>query len=143
MNDEITEMKRQSLEQRQAKRDSENASVLESLGLEAAEEPALEVSDSYEDVTLKSKPKPCPTCYGKGTVKGVCLTRECETCYGTGYSLTDPIALIKWQKLCMQWAKAKIREQEKQLHLATTTEEERLEESVKRSYSGAKYNKHD
>lgn len=143
--DSIAEWKRQTLANRKAERDSNNISVLDSMGLSSAEDdPAVELHDCQEEeITLNWKPEVCKTCYGRGTVKGVCLTRECETCFGTGLSMTDPIAIIKWQRLCMAWAKEKIKAQSHQINLLKTTDEQRLEESVSKAYAGSTYNKHD
>lgn len=145
MSEQTAEYKRQALADRAARRDSESVSILETMGLEPVQDsPELDLHDFREDeITLESKPAKCKTCYGQGTVKGLFFRRECDDCYGTGYALSDPIAIIKWQKLCMAWAKQTIKNQREQLKMATTTEEERLEESIQRAYSGSSYNKHD
>ncbi|HHF2868998.1 TPA: hypothetical protein ACPJZQ_004156 [Vibrio alginolyticus] len=62
------------------------------------------------DVTLDNKPDHCPTCKGSGYTKSLFSKWECCSCFGIGYDLSDPVAVIKWQKLCLDWSKNRLLE---------------------------------
>ncbi len=140
MSDEIVNLKRQHLEQRQRKRDQEHNSILEQFDVEL--EPAAEVqivkNCSDAEVTLDDKPMPCKFCNGKGWVKSLFNRWECDSCFGTTYDLSNPVAIIKWQKLCLEWARNEVLDTRKALLYATTTSEERQAAAVEEFYKDAR-----
>ncbi|MEC6833036.1 hypothetical protein VXS06_14810 [Photobacterium toruni] len=134
-----SELKRFQLIERQTRRDAENDSILDSLGFDYNQSDKLNL-ESADNVTLKDKPIKCKECSGKGKVKSLFSEYECFACFGTGYDFSDPVRLIKWQQLCMNWAKTKIIRLENDLHLATTTEAERMEQGMNKFYKDIKKN---
>lgn len=144
MSDEIIELKRQALIERRDRRDSQNKSILETMGLEQDINSEIESNRTDDrEITLECKPSICTTCKGYGKIKPMFYWFECSDCHGTGYNLLDPISIIKWQKLCMSWSKEQINLLRHQLVMTTTTEEQRLERSIMNSYEGAEYNRND
>ncbi|WP_432773881.1 hypothetical protein [Vibrio parahaemolyticus] len=126
MCDEVTESKRLHLEARQRKRDAANSSILDHFEVELDDESKDVIARCADaEVTLNDKPKPCELCKGRGWVKPLFVKYECDACFGTTYDLSNPIAIIKWQRLCMEWAKNDVLENRKALLYATTTEQER------------------
>lgn len=99
--------KAMALIQRQEKRDRENGSVLDALGLEADAVP-MEMAD-VENVDISIPPAKCPTCNGTKVYRSVFSSWECAACFGTGFDLSNPIAVIKWQAACMDWSKKQIK----------------------------------
>lgn len=137
----ITEQKRASLEERAKKRDSATPSILESLGfddpnLQQEQQVISNLADA--DPALSDRPALCPTCVGKGWVKSLFRKWECSACWGTTYDLSNPIAIIKWQKLCMDWAKRDVQRTREALYRATTTEAEREEQSIQEFHGSSK-----
>lgn len=143
MTTELSEQKRIQLEERMSRRDHENESVLVSMGLSTEQSATLELSDSATEVTLDNKPQICRTCLGRGVYKPMFFEMDCPDCYGTGYRLDDPVSLIKWQKMCMDWSRKRILKLQNDLRIATTTEEERMAEDIENMYRHSKINKHD
>ena len=137
----VTKLKQNQLLERQIKRDIESESILESMDLDNPFKKCL-TFESVDTVTLDDKPEACNNCNGTGSVKSLFSSYECYLCYGTGYDLSDPIKLIKWQQLCMQWSKNKIRKLDHELHIAKTTEAERMERSMNEFYKDIKQKNH-
>lgn len=138
---EIAEQKRATLEERVKKRDNATPSILESYGFEdpnQQQEQQVLSNLADADPTLRDRPAPCPTCRGKGWVKALFGKWECSACWGTTYDLSNPIAIIKWQKLCMEWAKRDVQRSREALYRATTTEAEREEDSIQEFYGSSK-----
>lgn len=140
MSDEIADLKRQHLEGRMRKRDQEHDSILEKFDVEIEPDASQQVVDNCSDVdvTLDDKPASCKECGGKGWVKSLFNRWECDVCFGTTYDLSNPIAIIKWQRLCLDWAKNDVLESRKALLEATTTSEERQAHAVEEFYKDAR-----
>ncbi|EGQ9864776.1 hypothetical protein MZJ31_004448 [Vibrio parahaemolyticus] len=140
VDNEISDIKRSQLEQRQRERDERSPSILDTFeGIELTDErEALANRLQDADVTLDDKPDRCPTCNGTGYTKSLFSKWECCSCFGTGYDLSDPVAVIKWQKLCLDWSKNRLWEYRVALIKATTTEEERLASEVESFYENAR-----
>ncbi|UTZ44517.1 hypothetical protein [Vibrio campbellii] len=140
MNDDIADLKRQHLESRKQKRDQENKSILGQFDVELEPDADLQVIESCSDaeVSLDDKPAPCKACCGKGWVKPLFFRTECDRCFGTTYDLTNPVAIIKWQQLCLEWAKKDVKENRRALLHATTTSEERKAKAVEGFYQDAR-----
>ena len=139
--DEIAEQKRIALKERARKRDSATPSILESYGFEdpnQQQEKQVLSNLIDADPALQDKPLPCPTCGGKGWIKSVFSNWECAACFGTTYDLSNPIAIIKWQKLCMDWAKRDVQRTREALYRATTTEAEREENAIQEFHGSSK-----
>ncbi|EGR1298301.1 hypothetical protein EAF56_20150 [Vibrio alginolyticus] len=136
--DESISLKAAALIQRKQKRDEENSSVLDSLGLEPVGTP-MEMQD-VEDVDISTPPAKCPTCNGSKYVKSLFSKWECAECYGTGFDMSNPIAVIKWQSACMDWARDRISRQGAEIKRLKDprTDEERHAEAVEEFYSDAK-----
>lgn len=145
MDFDVLAEKRSHLQKRIEKRNECNESVLASFGFDV--EPAAMIklpAETKEEVTIDDRPPSCSSCQGKGTVKPMFYEYECDACYGTGIDISDPVAVIKWQKECLQWGRNEIQRLRRELYLATTTEDERLGHSVSRFYQGGdKHRKHD
>lgn len=140
MSDEIADLKRLQLQNRKLKRDQENESILEQFDVELEPDAEQQVIEncSDADVTLEDKPAPCKACGGKGWVKTLFSRWECDTCFGTTYDLSNPIAIIKWQRLCLDWAKKDVVESRRALLYATTTSKERQANAVEEFYQDAR-----
>ncbi|MCG3884164.1 hypothetical protein I3271_05640 [Photobacterium leiognathi] len=136
---ESSEIKRIQLIERQNRRNAESESILDSLGLDYQPSEHL-ILESADNVTLEDKPAKCKECSGKGKVKSLFSEYECFSCFGIGYDLSDPVRIMKWQQLCMSWSKTKIRKLERDLHIATTTEAERMEQGMNEFYKDIKKN---
>ncbi|WP_413113375.1 hypothetical protein [Thaumasiovibrio sp. DFM-14] len=144
MTEELAKHKRNQLESRIEQRNEANNSILDAMGLALEDSDAISLVDTDDsEVGLTDRPKTCKECRGRGVVKPMFFEFECPACYGTGYDLSDPIRLIKWQKLCMEWAKDRIGSLKKTLYLASTTVDEREADSMEAFYSDSKYNKND
>lgn len=140
MSDEITDLKRQHLEGRVRKRDQENKSILDQFNIDPESDAEQRIIESCSDaeVTIDDKPAPCKACQGRGWVKTLFSRWECDSCFGTTYDLSNPIAIIKWQRLCLDWAKKDIYESRRALLHATTTSEERQAHAVEEFYKDAR-----
>ena len=134
---DILKNKRQQLVKRQIERDKKSESILDVMHLENPYQRDL-AFESAINVTLDDKPKKCAVCSGTGYIKSLFSSYECVGCFSTGYDLSDPIRLIKWQQLCMSWSKTKIRKLERDLQIATTTEAERMEKGISEFYNDIK-----
>lgn len=136
--DESISLKAAALIQRKQKRDEENSSVLDSLGLEPVSAP-MEMQD-VEDVDISTPPAKCVTCNGSKYVKSLFSMWECAECFGTGFDMSNPIAVIKWQSACMDWARERLSMQSAHIKRLKDlrTDEERHAEAVEEFYSDAK-----
>ncbi len=134
--DEIAQAKAEALANRIKKRDASNESILDSMGL-AAGGPEVGLEEC-EKVDIAVPPAKCTNCHGTGRVKSMFSTWECFECHGTGYDLSNAVAVIKWQTACMEWSKARINKLQRELKVATTTEEERMAESAENFYRDSK-----
>lgn len=136
MSSEIADFKRRQLQDRQRKRDQENDSILGQFDVELDQEAIENCSDV--EVTLEDKPLHCKACGGKGWIKSLFSRWECDRCFGTTYDLSNPIAIIKWQKLCLEWARSEVVESRKALLNATMTSSEREANAVEEFYKNAR-----
>ena len=96
------------IENRIRDRNEKNTSILDSMGFDYPSKASIEIQDSNDEVTIKDKPAVCCKCFGRGVVKPMFYYIECAECFGTGYDLSNPLSIIKWQKLCLKWSKTKI-----------------------------------
>lgn len=138
METETVRIKRDHLKGRQEKRDKDTPSILPHFGNELDDEQQTVSRCSDVDIQMEDKPDKCSNCNGRGWVKGLFENWECSVCFGTTYDLSNPIAVIKWQKLCMEWAKKDVIDSRYKLKQMTTTPEERQEGAVHEFYSGSK-----
>lgn len=136
--DENTSIKAAALAMRQKNRDENNGSILDSMGLEA-EVVSMELED-VDRVDISNPPDKCTTCDGKKYVKSLFSQWECASCFGTGFDLSNPVAVIKWQSACMDWSKKRISDQLAKIRRLEEprTDEERHAEAVQEFYSDAK-----
>lgn len=131
-----SESKRRHLALRREDRDKNNDSILRYYSGDLDDSPKVIESDAVVDIA--TPPPKCSECNGSGSVKTLFSRWECSLCHGTCYDLSDPLAVIRWQKACMEWSKSKIRLLGNQLHMATTTESERTEKCVEKFYERTK-----
>ncbi|MCG9576130.1 hypothetical protein L1D14_07735 [Vibrio tubiashii] len=131
-----SELKSVHLKKRIDTRNTNNISLIESLGLE---EPSsnLDLSPVEANVSIDDKPDKCPTCKGRGQVKPMFYSIECNDCYGIGFDLSDPIKLIKWQSACLTWAKNRLKCQTNIINTLKTTSQEREEASQAKFYQSS------
>ncbi|MCG6387468.1 hypothetical protein [Vibrio fluvialis] len=136
--DENISHKAAALIQRQMKRDQENGSILDALGLEV-DSPTLEMAD-VESVDISNPPPKCAMCNGAKVVRAIFSKWECSACFGTGFDLSNPIAVIKWQNACLDWSKGEITGlRQKNRELADTrTKEEKESDAIDKFYANTK-----
>jgi len=116
------------------KRNESNPSTIEALGLSEHNTASVELVACEGDVTVNDTPDRCNACNGRGVVKPMFYIQECGDCHGTGFDLSDPIKLIKWQSACLKWAKDRILLQGNHLKNLTKSAAELEEESVREFY---------
>lgn len=146
----LSSYKIEQIRKRQEERDKRSVSVLESFGFAQSVYELPE--ETKESVTISDKPDPCTNCNGSGKVSSLFGSYECYSCHGTTFDFSDPIAIIRWQSLCNQWAKKELISARKdiarltnELESALLTDEERKQKkaidmanSVDRFYSHSK-----
>lgn len=135
--DEISQSKAQALQGRIERRNEQNDSILDSMGLAGGESVSVSEVEAVE-ANVHERPLSCGNCKGTGKVASLFSKWECMECHGTGFDLSNPVAVIKWQTACMEWAKSELLTARHQLKLATTTKEEREAEAVNEFYRSAK-----
>ncbi|OEE37304.1 hypothetical protein A1QO_04150 [Vibrio genomosp. F10 str. ZF-129] len=128
------------LNTRIAKRDQSTESILKTFDIDfdvSYENITLEVN--HGPVTVTDRPDQCYSCHGKGRIQGLFGTSECAICHGTGLDLSNPLAVIQWQKACLQWAKNTINTQRETMKLCGVTKGQI--EDAKRNEMYAKTNR--
>lgn len=136
---DLSSEKRLQLELRQYQRDQMSESILESMGLSDFSDSNGFVCESCDDeVTINDKPLVCSNCKGKGVIKPMFYEFECDHCFGTGYDMSNPVKIIKWQKLCMSWSKEKVTKLRSDLYTASTNKRERMGDCMDAFYKEAK-----
>lgn len=136
--DENISHKAAALAQRQNRRDQQNGSILDALGLEACTV-QMEMAD-VEQVDIAIPPPKCTECNGTKVVKSLFSKWECASCFGTGFDLSNPIAVIKWQDACLAWSKREItglRQKVREMS-DTRTKEEKESDAIDAFYHDAK-----
>lgn len=137
--DEIADYKRRHLEQKRIDRDERNDSILDNFDFDTEEaEQGVIKHCSDASVSLEDKPPECPTCNGKGWVQSLFSRWECDACFGTTYDLSNPVAIIKWQRLCMEWAKKDVIKSRLDLQTATMSNEQKEAKAIDDFYQTAK-----
>lgn len=134
---EIAKSKSRALSERVARRNKENQSVLDQMGVSYRSSEDLHCEDIGQ-VSISDKPSNCAACGGKGKVKSLFSYWDCADCFGTGFDMTNPIAVIKWQTACMDWAKAELVKLRSEVYRLSTTEAERKEKDLNEFYKDAK-----
>jgi RecJ-like exonuclease len=123
------------------KRNEKNVSILDTFDIH---DDALEISESDAltsegTVDIHCPPEKCPTCKGKGQTKGLFSFFECIACHGTGYDMTNPLYVIRWQAQCLAWSKTRINQQQKRIkELVALPEEERQAIAREQFYKDAR-----
>ncbi len=125
---------------RMQRRDQTHDSVLSALGIDENQTTDVIDSDYYpnDEVRIDEPPPTCSECKGQKFVLGMFYKRECDKCKGTGFDLSNAIAVIKWQNLCLDWSKMTIKRQRHDITLLATSDEEREEKAQEKFYRHAR-----
>ncbi len=111
--EDLESIKARHLEDRIRNRNDGNISILESFNFEP-------IAEQVESDTIKAsdddKPNLCPNCQGTGQVRGLFTLSECYLCEGVGLDMSNPVAVIRWQRSCMEWSKKQIMQHRAELH---------------------------